>query len=182
MVPQAELDGEFGDAKMGLHARLMSQGMRKLIGKIKRSNTLLFFINQTRDKIGGMGYGDPKVTTGGNALKFYATQRIKISRTGSNKDGDVAISNNVKVEVKKNKIAPPFKKAEFVIVFGEGICKYLEVIDLATDLKIIQKSGSWYSYGDTKLGQGADAVKEILKDNPELFDELELLVRKKLKS
>lgn len=179
MVPKGELDGDFGDSKMGLHARLMSQGFRKLIGKINKSDTCLIFINQMRDKIGVM-FGDPKTTTGGNALKFYASQRLKITRVGSNKDGEEAISNNVRVEIKKNKVAPPFKKCDLVIEFGVGLDRYSEILSLAVELEIVKKTGSWYSYEDTKLGQGEAAVKKLLKDNPELMDELEIRVKKNL--
>ena len=179
MVPKGELDGDFGDSKMGLHARLMSQGFRKLINKISKSGTCLIFINQMRDKIGVM-FGDPKTTTGGNALKFYASQRLKIARIGSNKDGDEVISNNVRVEIKKNKVAPPFKKCDLVIEFGTGLDHYSEVLSMGVDTGVIKKSGSWFSYGETKLGQGDINVKTLLKDNPELCDELLIVIKKKL--
>ena len=184
MVPKGELDGDFGDSKMGLHARLMSQGFRKLISKVSKSSTCLIFINQMRDRIGVM-FGDPKTTTGGNALKFYASQRLRIYRTGSNKDreGIDMVSNNIRIEVKKNKVAPPFRKCELVIEFGVGFDTYAEIISLAVELGIIKKSGSWYAYDDgTKLGQGDNNVKQLLKDNPELFEEIQLRVSKNFKS
>ena len=179
MIPQAELDGDFGDSKMGLHARLMSQGMRKLVSKIAKSDCIVIFINQTRDKIGVM-FGNPETTTGGNALKFYASQRLRISKTSTSKDsvGD-ATSNKVKVKVEKNKVAPPFRVAEFDIIFGKGIDRLGEILDISVEMGIIKKSGSWFSYGETKLGQGADSVKLILEDNPELVQEIEELINKK---
>jgi recombination protein RecA len=176
MIPNAELEGEFGEAKMGLHARLMSQGMRKLVNKINRSHCTVIFINQMRNKIGIM-FGDPSTTTGGNALKFYATQRIKVTKAGAEKDGEETTAIKVKVDIVKNKIAPPAKKAELNIKFGIGIDKLEELVSLAVDNDIIKKSGSWFSYGDTKLGQGREAVKILLADNEELLQEIEKLVR-----
>ena len=161
-----------GDSAVGLHARLMSQALRKLTGTIAKTNTTCIFINQLREKIGVM-FGNPETTTGGNALKFYASVRLDIRKSQAIKDGDNVIGNQVKVKVVKNKVAPPFRKAEFEIMFGEGISKIGEIIDLGTEYNFIKKSGSWFSYGDTKLGQGRDAVKEMLKDNPELCEELE---------
>jgi len=172
LTPKSEIEGEMGDSKMGLHARLMSQALRKLTSTISKTSTCCIFINQLRDKIGVM-FGNPETTTGGNALKFYASVRLDIRRQSQIKDGDEVIGNHVKVKVVKNKVAPPFRKAEFDIMFGEGISRTYEIIDLATELNIIKKSGSWFSYGETKLGQGRDAVKKILVDNPELADELE---------
>jgi len=176
LTPKAEIEGEMGDSKMGLQARLMSQALRKLTANISRTNTCCVFINQLREKIGIM-FGNPETTTGGNALKFYATVRIDVRRTTQLKDGDEATGNHVRVKVVKNKMAPPFKKAEFDIIFGEGISLIGEIIDLGVELNIIKKSGSWFSYGDTKIGQGRDAVKQMLKDNPELKEEIEAKVR-----
>ena len=172
LTPKKEIEGDMGDSAVGLHARLMSQALRKLTGTIAKTNTTCIFINQLREKIGVM-FGNPETTTGGNALKFYASVRLDIRKSQAIKDGDNIIGNQVKVKVVKNKVAPPFRKAEFEIMFGEGISKIGEIIDLGTEYNFIKKSGSWFSYGDTKLGQGRDAVKEMLKDNPELCDELE---------
>jgi recombination protein RecA len=180
LVPKSELEGEMGDSKMGLHARLMSQALRKLTATIAKTNTICIFINQLREKIGVM-FGNPEVTTGGNALKFYASVRLDIRRTQQVKDGDEAIGNHVKVKVVKNKVAPPFRSAEFDIIFGEGISKNGEIIDMGTELSIIQKSGSWYSYNNDKLGQGRDAVKQLMVDNPELAKEIEGKIREKIK-
>jgi len=172
LTPKAEIEGEMGDSQMGLQARLMSKALRKLTGTISKANTCCIFINQLREKIGVM-FGNPETTTGGNALKFYSSVRIDIRRSSAIKNADKVIGNRTRVKIVKNKVAPPFQQAEFDIMYGEGISKVGEIIDLGVDLNIISKSGSWYSYGDTKLGQGRDAVKEILKDNPELFEELE---------
>lgn len=172
LVPKAEIEGEMGDSKMGLHARLMSQALRKLTGTISKTGCCCIFINQLRDKIGVM-FGNPETTTGGNALKFYASVRLDIRRTSQIKDTDEVSGNRVKVKIVKNKLAPPFRIAEFDVMFGEGISKAGEIIDLGVDFDIIKKSGSWFSYGDTKLGQGRDAVKQLLLDNPDLMDELE---------
>lgn len=180
LVPKSELEGEMGDSKMGLHARLMSQALRKLTATISKTNTICIFINQMREKIGVM-FGNPETTTGGNALKFYASVRLDIRRMTQVKDGDSAIGNHVKVKVVKNKVAPPFRAAEFDIIFGEGISKTGEIIDMGTELGIIQKSGSWYSYNNDKMGQGRDAVKQLLIDNPELAKELETKIREKIK-
>ncbi|HAN18542.1 MAG: recombinase RecA [Bacteroidetes bacterium GWC2_33_15] len=179
LTPKAEIEGEMGDSKMGLQARLMSQALRKLTANINKTNTCCIFINQLRDKIGVM-FGNPETTTGGNALKFYATIRIDIRKTGQLKDGEEISGNRTKVKIVKNKLAPPFKKAEFDIIYGEGISKLGEIIDLGAELNIIKKSGSWFSYGETKLGQGRDAVKQLLKDNPELADELEKKIKEQL--
>ena len=179
LTPKAEIEGEMGDSKVGLHARLMSQALRKLTGTISKTNCTCVFINQLREKIGVM-FGNPETTTGGNALKFYASVRLDIRRSTQIKDGDVAIGNRVKVKVVKNKVAPPFRVAEFDILFGEGISKVGEIIDLGVATEVISKSGSWFSYGDTKLGQGRDGVKTILKDNPELCDEIEAQIVAKL--
>ena len=179
LTPKAEIEGEMGDSKMGLQARLMSQALRKLTGAINKTNCCCIFINQLREKIGVM-FGNPETTTGGNALKFYASVRLDIRRSSQIKDGDVATGNHVKVKVIKNKVAPPFKVAEFDIMFGEGISKVGEIIDIGVDSGIIKKAGSWFSYGDTKLGQGRDGVKQILLDNEELMDELEAKVREHL--
>ena len=171
LTPKAELEGDMGDSKMGLQARLMSQALRKLTANINKTNTTCIFINQLREKIGVM-FGNPETTTGGNALKFYASVRLDIRRIGQIKDGEEIIGNQTRVKVVKNKIAPPFRKAEFDIMFGEGISYCGEIVDLGADLGVIKKSGSWFSYGDTKLGQGRDAVKQLIKDNPELMAEL----------
>jgi recombination protein RecA len=175
LTPKAEIEGEMGDSQMGLQARLMSKALRKLTGSINKANTCCIFINQLRDKIGVM-FGSPETTTGGNALKFYASVRIDIRRSSAIKNGDNIIGNRTRVKVVKNKVAPPFQQAEFDIMYGEGISKIGEILDLGVDHEIIKKSGSWYSYGETKLGQGRDAVKELLKDNPELTEELEKAV------
>ncbi len=176
LTPKAEIEGEMGDSKMGLQARLMSQALRKLTANISKTNTCCIFINQLRDKIGVM-FGNPETTTGGNALKFYATIRIDIRKIGQIKDGEEITGNRTKAKIVKNKLAPPFKKAEFDIMYGEGISKIGEIIDLGAELNVIKKSGSWFSYGETKLGQGRDAVKQLLKDNPELADELEKKIK-----
>ncbi|MFZ1328066.1 MAG: DNA recombination/repair protein RecA, partial [Chitinophagaceae bacterium] len=169
-----------GDSKMGLHARLMSQALRKLTATISKTNTICIFINQLREKIGVM-FGNPETTTGGNALKFYASVRLDIRRMTQVKDGDEAIGNHVKVKVVKNKVAPPFRAAEFDIIFGEGISKTGEIVDMGTELGIVQKSGSWYSYNNDKLGQGRDSVKQLMVDNPELAKEIEGKIREKIK-
>jgi len=179
LVPKGELEGEMGDSKMGLQARLMSQALRKLTATINKTNTVCIFINQLREKIGVM-FGNPETTTGGNALKFYASVRLDIRRSSQIKDGDEAIGNRVKVKVVKNKVAPPFRSAEFDIIFGEGISKIGEIIDMGVELSIVQKSGSWFSYESNKLGQGRDAVKQLLLDNPELANEIETKIRTKL--
>ena len=176
LVPKGEIEGEMGDSKMGLQARLMSQALRKLTGTIAKTNCCCIFINQLREKIGVM-FGNPETTTGGNALKFYASVRLDIRRTSQIKDSDEVSGNRVKVKIVKNKVAPPFRIAEFDIMFGEGISKVGEIIDLGVEYNIIKKSGSWFSYGDTKLGQGRDAVKSLLLDNPDLMDELETKIR-----
>jgi len=176
LVPKAEIEGEMGDSKMGLQARLMSQALRKLTGTISKTNCCCIFINQLREKIGVM-FGNPETTTGGNALKFYASVRLDIRRISQIKDSDEVSGNRVKVKIVKNKVAPPFRIAEFDIMFGEGISKVGEIIDLGVDFNIIKKAGSWFSYGDTKLGQGRDGVKRILLDNPDLMDELEGKIR-----
>ncbi len=180
LVPKGELEGEMGDSKMGLHARLMSQALRKLTATINRTNTICIFINQLREKIGVM-FGNPETTTGGNALKFYASVRLDIRRISQIKDGDTASGNRTRVKVVKNKVAPPFRQVEFDIMFGEGISKVGEVIDMGVDLGIINKSGSWFSYGDNKIGQGRDAVKTFLHDNPGVMDEVENRIREALK-
>jgi recombination protein RecA len=172
LTPKAEIEGEMGESKMGLQARLMSQALRKLTGSISKTKTCVIFINQLRDKIGVM-FGNPETTTGGNALKFYASVRLDIRRIGQLKDGDDVQGSHTRVKVVKNKVAPPFRKAEFDILYGEGISKIGEIIDLGVELEIIKKAGSWFSYGETKLGQGREGVKSLLKDNPELLDELE---------
>ncbi|MGB0851184.1 MAG: recombinase RecA [Bacteroidia bacterium] len=172
LVPRAELEGDMGDSKMGLHARLMSQALRKLTGTINKTGCICIFINQLREKIGVM-FGNPETTTGGNALKFYASVRLDIRRTGSIKDGVDIIGNRVKVKVAKNKVAPPFRVVEFDIMYGQGISKVGEIIDLGVENNVIQKSGSWFSYGETRLGQGRDSVKQLLLDNPEMMDEME---------
>ncbi len=172
LTPKAELEGDMGDNKVGLQARLMSQALRKLTATINKTNTTCIFINQLREKI-GVTFGNPETTTGGNALKFYASVRLDIRRIGAIKDGEEVIGNQTRVKIVKNKVAPPFRKAEFDIMFGEGISRTGEIIDLGVECGIIKKSGSWFSYGDTKLGQGRDAAKRLLKENPELADELE---------
>jgi len=172
LTPKAEIEGEMGDSQMGLQARLMSKALRKLTGSIKKTNCCVIFINQLREKIGVM-FGNPETTSGGNALKFYASVRIDIRRASQIKNGDEIIGNRTRVKVVKNKVAPPFRKAEFDIMYGKGVSKVGEIIDLAVDMDIVKKAGSWFSYGDTKLGQGRDAVKELIGDNPELMDELE---------
>ena len=172
LTPKSEIDGDMGENKVGLHARLMSQALRKLTANISRTNTTCIFINQLREKIGIM-FGNPETTTGGNALKFYASVRLDIRRVTTLKDGDQAIGTHVRVKVVKNKVAPPFRKAEFEILFGEGISKYGELVDLGVEHGIIQKSGSWFSYEGTRLAQGRDATKAMLRDNPELCDEIE---------
>jgi recombination protein RecA len=176
LTPKAEIEGEMGENKVGLQARLMSQALRKLTANISKTNTCCIFINQLREKIGIM-FGNPETTTGGNALKFYASVRLDIRRTTQIKDGEEALGNHVKVKVVKNKMAPPFKKAEFDIVFGEGISRTSELVDLGVELGIISKSGSWFSYNDAKLAQGREAVKKLLQDNPELADEIEAKIR-----
>ncbi|WP_024994087.1 recombinase RecA [Phocaeicola paurosaccharolyticus] len=180
LTPKAEIEGEMGENKVGLQARLMSQALRKLTSAINKTNTTCIFINQLREKIGVM-FGNPETTTGGNALKFYASVRLDIRRVSQLKDGDEVIGNQVRVKVVKNKVAPPFRKAEFDIMFGEGISKSGEIIDLGAELGVIKKSGSWYSYNDTKIGQGRDASKQVMKDNPELAEELEALIFEALK-
>jgi recombination protein RecA len=180
LVPKGELEGEMGDSKMGLHARLMSQALRKLTATISKTNTICIFINQLREKIGVM-FGNPETTTGGNALKFYASVRLDIRRMAQIKDGEEAIGNHVKVKVVKNKVAPPFRSAEFDIIFGEGISKMGEVIDMGVEFGIVNKSGSWFSYGADKLGQGRDSVRQLLLDNPELAAEIEAKIRAKIK-
>ena len=172
LTPKKEIEGDMGDSAVGLHARLMSQALRKLTGTIAKTKTTCIFINQLREKIGVM-FGNPETTTGGNALKFYASVRLDIRKVTAIKDGDNVIGNQVRVKVVKNKVAPPFRKTEFEITFGEGISKVGEIVDLGVDFDIIKKSGSWFSYGDTKLAQGRDAVKDMLRDNPELCEELE---------
>ena len=179
LVPKGELEGEMGDSKMGLQARLMSQALRKLTATISKTNSCCIFINQLRDKIGVM-FGNPETTTGGNALKFYASVRLDIRRMAQIKDGDESVGNRVKVKVVKNKVAPPFRVAEFDIMFGQGISKTGEIIDMGVELGVIQKSGSWFSYDTTKLGQGRDSVKQLLLDNPELAAELEGKIRAKI--
>ena len=176
LVPKAEIEGEMGDSKMGLQARLMSQALRKLTGTIAKTGCCCIFINQLREKIGVM-FGNPETTTGGNALKFYASVRLDIRRMSQIKDADEVSGNRVKVKIVKNKVAPPFRIAEFDIMFGQGISKVGEIIDLGVDFNIVKKAGSWFSYGDTKLGQGRDAVKQLLLDNPELADEIEAKIR-----
>ena len=179
LTPKKEIEGDMGDSAVGLHARLMSQALRKLTGTISKTNTTCIFINQLREKIGVM-FGNPETTTGGNALKFYASVRLDIRKSQPIKDGETILGNKVKVKVVKNKVAPPFRKAEFDIMFGEGISKIGEIVDLGVEYEIITKKGSWFSYGDTKLGQGDAAVKEMLKDNPELAEELEAKVMEKI--
>lgn len=180
LVPKGELEGEMGESKMGLQARLMSQALRKLTGTINKTGCCCIFINQLRDKIGVM-FGNPETTTGGNALKFYASVRLDIRRVGQLKDGDQINGNRTKVKVVKNKVAPPFKVVEFDILYGQGISKVGEVLDLGVELNIIQKSGSWFSYKGNKLGQGRDSVRDLLLDNPELMDELEKAIKEKIK-
>lgn len=181
LTPKSEIEGEMGDSKMGLHARLMSQALRKLTASISKTNCTVIFINQLREKIGVM-FGNPETTTGGNALKFYASVRLDIRRSTQIKDANSnVLGNKTKVKVVKNKVAPPFKTAEFDIMYGEGVSKIGEIIDIGVDYEIIKKSGSWFSYEDTKLGQGRDAVKAVLKDNPDLMDELEQKIKEALK-
>ena len=180
LTPKSEIEGEMGDSKMGLQARLMSQALRKLTANISKTKCCCIFINQLREKIGVM-FGNPETTTGGNALKFYASVRVDIRRTQAIKDGDNHIGNRVKVKIVKNKVAPPFRTTEFDLMFGEGISKTGEIVDLCVELGIMKKSGSWFSYGDTKLGQGRESVKQMIKDNPELADELEEKLREALK-
>ena len=180
LTPKAEIEGDMGDSKMGLQARLMSQALRKLTANISKTNTCCIFINQLREKIGIM-FGNPETTPGGNALKFYASVRLDVRKLSQLKDGDDATGNRARVKVVKNKMAPPFRKAEFDIVFGEGISKLGEIVDLGVELGVIKKSGSWFSYGESKLAQGRDAVKQLLKDNPELCEEIEGKVREALK-
>jgi recombination protein RecA len=181
LTPKAEIEGEMGDSQMGLQARLMSKALRKLTSSINKANTCCIFINQLREKIGVM-FGNPETTTGGNALKFYSSIRLDIRRSTQIKNGDEVVGNRTRVKIVKNKVAPPFRLAEFDIMYGKGISKLGEIIDLGVEFEIIKKSGSWYSYGDTKLGQGKDAVKELLMDNPELSDELEIKVVAALES
>ena len=182
LTPKSEIEGEMGDSKMGLHARLMSQALRKLTGSISRTNCTVFFINQLREKIGVM-FGNPETTTGGNALKFYASVRLDIRRSTQIKDADAQVlGNKTRVKVVKNKVAPPFRTTEFDIMYGEGISKIGEVIDLGVNYEIIKKSGSWFSYGDTKIGQGRESVKTLLQDNPDLMDELEVKIMEAIKS
>lgn len=180
LTPKAEIEGEMGDSRMGLQARLMSQALRKLTANINKTNTCIIFINQLREKIGVM-FGNPETTTGGNALKFYASVRIDIRRIGQIKDGEDINGNRTRVKIVKNKLAPPFKKAEFDIMYGLGISKVGEIVDLGVEQEVIKKSGSWFSYGETKLGQGREAVKQLLKDNPELAEELEIKITESFK-
>ena len=180
LTPKAEIEGDMGDNKVGLQARLMSQALRKLTATINKTNTTCIFINQLREKIGVM-FGNPETTTGGNALKFYASVRLDIRRVTSLKDGDEVVGNQVRVKVVKNKVAPPFRKTEFEITFGEGISKIGEIIDLGVECGVIKKSGSWFSYGESKLAQGRDAVKRLLQDNPELAEELEQKIMEEIK-
>ena len=181
LTPKSEIEGEMGDSKMGLQARLMSQALRKLTSTISKTQTCCIFINQLREKIGVM-FGNPETTTGGTALKFYASVRLDIRKQNQLKDGEEAIGTRVRVKVVKNKVAPPFRKAEFDIIYGEGISKAYEILDLASDNNIIKKSGSWFSYGETKLGQGRDAVKKLIQDNPELMEEIEGKIKELLKT
>ena len=180
LTPKAEIEGEMGDSKMGLQARLMSQALRKLTANISKTNTCCVFINQLREKIGVM-FGNPETTTGGNALKFYASIRVDVRKVSQLKEGEEVTGNRTKVKIVKNKVAPPFKKAEFDIIFGEGISRTGELVDLAVELNLVKKSGSWFSYEDTKLGQGRDAVKQLLKDNPELAEEIEAKIMETFK-
>ncbi|MEE4177875.1 MAG: recombinase RecA [Bacteroides sp.] len=180
LTPKSEIEGEMGDSKMGLQARLMSQALRKLTGTINKTGCCCIFINQLREKIGIM-FGNPETTTGGNALKFYASVRLDIRRISQIKEGDTAVGNRTRVKVVKNKLAPPFRQAEFDIIYGQGISKVGEIVDLAVDHNIVKKSGSWFSYGETKLGQGRDAVKQLLLDNPELSEEIENKIREAIK-
>ena len=180
LTPKAEIEGEMGDSKMGLQARLMSQALRKLTANINKTHTACIFINQLREKIGVM-FGNPETTTGGNALKFYASVRLDIRRVNQIKEGEDVTGSRTRVKIVKNKLAPPFKKADFDILYGEGISQLGEIVDLGVDFDIIRKSGSWFSYGETKLGQGRDAVKQIIKDNPELYDELKSKVSEALR-
>ncbi len=180
LTPKKEIEGEMGDSAVGLHARLMSQALRKMTGSISKTKTTCIFINQLREKIGIM-FGNPEVTTGGNALKFYASVRLDIRRYGNVKNGDEIIGNQVRVKVVKNKVAPPFQKAEFEILFGEGISRCGEIVDLGVEYDIIKKSGSWFSYGESKLAQGRDATKQLLMDNPELADELQVKILEAIK-
>ena len=180
LTPKAEIEGDMGDNKVGLQARLMSQALRKLTSSISKTNTTCIFINQLREKIGIM-FGNPETTTGGNALKFYSSVRLDIRRVTTLKDGDTPIGNQVRVKIVKNKVAPPFRKAELEITFGEGISRAGEIVDLGVELGILKKSGSWFSYGETRLGQGRDAVKKLIKDNPELSEEIEAQIAEALK-
>lgn len=180
LTPKSEIEGEMGDSKMGLQARLMSQALRKLTSTISKTNCCCIFINQLREKI-GIIFGNPETTTGGNALKFYASVRLDIRRQSQLKDGENAVGNRVKVKVVKNKVAPPFRMAEFDIIYGEGISKAGEIVDLGVEYNVIKKSGSWFSYGDVKIGQGRDTVKQMLLDNPELFSELEAKIKEAIK-
>jgi recombination protein RecA len=176
LVPKAEIEGEMGDSHMGLQARLMSQALRKLTGNIKRTNTMVIFINQIRMKIGVM-FGNPETTTGGNALKFYSSVRLDIRRTGSIKKGDEVIGSETRVKIVKNKVAPPFKQAEFDILYGEGISREGEILELGANLKIVEKSGAWYSYNGEKIGQGKDNAREYLRENPAIADEIDAKIR-----
>jgi len=181
LTPKAEIEGEMGDSKMGLQARLMSQALRKLTANINKTNTCCVFINQLREKI-GIVFGNPETTTGGNALKFYATTRVDIRRINQLKEGEETYGNRVRVKIVKNKLAPPFRKAEFDILFGEGISRFGEIIDLGVECEILKKAGSWFSYGETRLGQGRDAVIAVLRDNPELSDEIEAKIKEKMQA
>lgn len=181
LTPKAEIEGDMGDSRMGLQARLMSQALRKLTAIIGRTNTCVIFINQLREKIGVL-FGNPETTTGGNALKFYASIRVDVRRIGQIKDGEEVIGNRTRVKIVKNKVSPPFRKAEFDLMYGEGISKYGEVLDLAANLDIVKKSGSWFSYGETRLAQGRENAKNVIADNPELFEELKQKVMNALKN